>query len=350
MPDPTPTRTPHPPAAGAPSDELVLAAVERARTPPRRRARPRSPIWTILEHLDVARRSAAARHVRARLAALRRGRMRSSARGDAGCRRGSSRAPGAPRLRRARRAGRDPRRCPSRPSIAPGATPARAAAQEIERFRARPARALERAARLLDAEPPAPLGCVACARRGAAARLPARGLGGHCLHEWAEPRRRSRGPDERSDPADAQLDPTLAAQRRACARGRRNIGCGMTDAARGRRGRPRLTRRESSPGSVQRRHDPLLLWPQRCCAESRPGQTRSHGERAERARAPCRGTHRRRAVRGVADRAARPSRGLQDRRQRPAGRADPRHAQLLQPLAVGGAGASPATTPCSRPI
>jgi hypothetical protein len=48
---------------------LVLAAMERAE---RHRARGHSdvPIWTILEHLDIPRRSAIARRVRSQIGAL----------------------------------------------------------------------------------------------------------------------------------------------------------------------------------------------------------------------------------------------------------------------------------------
>jgi hypothetical protein len=51
------------------SDVLVLAAMERAE---RHRARGHSdiPIWTILEHLDIPRRSAMARRVRSQIGAL----------------------------------------------------------------------------------------------------------------------------------------------------------------------------------------------------------------------------------------------------------------------------------------
>ena len=81
----------------------------------------------------------------------------------------------------------------------------------------------------------------------------------------------------------------------------------------------------------------------RCRADIQPGNTCARGGRRGRA-ARCASARSGRPVRGVADRAARTPRHLPDRRQRPAGGADPRDAQLLEPLAVGGAEPRRATT------
>ena len=60
--------TPKHPADEIP-DDLILAAIDRAE---RHRGNDVSgvPIWAITEHLSIGQRSAAARHVRSRLAAL----------------------------------------------------------------------------------------------------------------------------------------------------------------------------------------------------------------------------------------------------------------------------------------
>ncbi|HLH13363.1 MAG TPA: hypothetical protein VKV16_01135, partial [Solirubrobacteraceae bacterium] len=94
---------PHP---ARPTDELVLAAVERAARHDARGC-PAVPVWTILEHLDVRRRSAVARHVRTRLDALAAAGLLESARRH-GVATWALTAAGVRRLRLARRAGRQP--------------------------------------------------------------------------------------------------------------------------------------------------------------------------------------------------------------------------------------------------
>jgi|HubBroStandDraft_3_1064219.scaffolds.fasta_scaffold22799_2 hypothetical protein len=207
-------------AAGAPSDELVLAAIERAA---RHRARdtPAVPVWAIFEHLAVPQRSAAARHVRARLDALhtagqlersRRHGVATWALTDAGLR----------RLRPARRGGGVPA-LPQSPQHLAWQVAHTAAAQEIERFRASLRERLDDAALLLDAREP-PHSDVwlelaeelqrACRRVACAS---------HCLNEWTEPDDGRADVDELLDPGDVELDPARRARRRARRAGRRNI-------------------------------------------------------------------------------------------------------------------------------
>ncbi|MGO9322391.1 MAG: hypothetical protein ACLQBY_16540 [Solirubrobacteraceae bacterium] len=206
--------------SAAPSDELVLAAVERAG---RHQARdtPAVPVWAILEHLAVPRRSGAARHVRERLGALhaagwlersRRHSVPTWALSDAGL----------AHLRRARRDGALPA-LPESPQHRAWRDARTAAAQEIERFRASVRERVARAALLLDAEEPPHSDAWlelaeelqrACRRLGSAS---------HCLYEWVEPDDAHADVDEHVEPADEQLDPSERAVRRARRAGRRNI-------------------------------------------------------------------------------------------------------------------------------
>ncbi|HTA13031.1 MAG TPA: hypothetical protein VK765_06380 [Solirubrobacteraceae bacterium] len=203
-----------------PSDELVLAAIERAALHDPRRM-PAVPVWSILEHLALARRSGGARHVSARLEAMetvgwldrsRRHGVPTWALTDAGAR----------RLREARRKGNGPA-LPESPQHRAWRLARVTAGQELERFRSGVREHLERAVRLLDAEPPPHSDAWlelaedlqrACRRVGSA---------GYCLREWAEPDDDLRDVDERVDPADAMLGEAELARRRARRGGRRNI-------------------------------------------------------------------------------------------------------------------------------
>jgi hypothetical protein len=218
MPDPDP----RPPATrfAAPSDELVLAAIERAA---RHQAHDRSavPVWAILEHLGLRARSAPARHVRARLDAL-------HAAGSLAC----ARRHGVPtwaltgagrrRLRRASRAGELPA-LPESPQHRAWRNARTAAAQELERFRRLVREHLERGEALLDADPPPHSDAWlelaeelqrACRRLASAS---------HCEYEWAEPDDARADIDEHVEPADRRLEPARRRLTRARRAGRRNI-------------------------------------------------------------------------------------------------------------------------------
>ncbi|HSZ06835.1 MAG TPA: hypothetical protein VK778_16730 [Solirubrobacteraceae bacterium] len=215
-PGPNPRAT----TADAPSDELVLAAIERAA---RHRARdtPAVPVWAIFEHLAVPQRSAAARRVRERLEALRAdGQLERSRRH--GVVTWALSGTGLRHLRLARRAGGVPA-LPQSPQHLAWQVAHTAGAQEIERFRASLRERLDEAALLLDAREP-PHSDVwlelaeelqrACRRVASAS---------HCLNEWAEPDDERADVDELLDPGDVELDPTQRARRRARRAGRRNI-------------------------------------------------------------------------------------------------------------------------------
>jgi hypothetical protein len=165
-----------------PSDEQLLAAVRRATRQRRPRPGP-APLWMLLEHLAIPRRSGAARGVRRRLEEL--GSAGLLARGcehslavwsltPAGSRAldaaGAQALPESPRRRAWRRA-------------------RAAAAQELPRFRAQLAAALAEAELMLDRageDGPRSQEWLALGRRlGGACRRVASAE--HCLHEWREP-------------------------------------------------------------------------------------------------------------------------------------------------------------------
>jgi hypothetical protein len=206
--------------AEPPSDELILAAVERAGRHAVR-ATPAVAVWAILDQLALPRRSGVARHVRARLGAL----------GEAGLLE-SARSHGVPtwelsgrgrrRLAGARRAGSLPQ-LPESPQHRTWRQARTLADQELERFRGELRGRLAQAALLIEADPPPDSDEFlqlaedlqrACRRVGSAS---------HCLNEWQEPSDDRADIDLHLDPADDGLDPDERARRRARRAGRRNI-------------------------------------------------------------------------------------------------------------------------------
>jgi hypothetical protein len=217
---PNPDRDPRAMTAEPPSDELVLAAIERAGCH-RARDTPAVPVWAILDHLAVPRRSAAARQVRSRLGVLH----------TAGWLERASRhgvpmwaltSSGLRRLRRARRADED-LQLPESPQHRAWRDARTAAAQEIERFHADLRGRVCEATLLLDADQPPHSDAWlelaeelqrACWRVASAS---------HCLREWVEPDDTRADVDEHLDPTDDELAPAERTLRRARRSGRRNI-------------------------------------------------------------------------------------------------------------------------------
>jgi hypothetical protein len=213
----TSTTPKHP--ADAISDEMVLAAIDRAA---RHRARDHAdvPGWAITEHLGIGRRSAAARHVRSRLVALvEAGRLERSRRhgipGWAVTRSGRQ------HFDRARRAGNVPS-LPESPQHRQWREARTLAALEIERMREVVRMGLDESVQLLDA------GTVGSSDawfelseqlRRAVWRL---GSASYCLHEWAEPLDEQADIDDRSDPGDERLSDAERVRRRDHRAGRRN--------------------------------------------------------------------------------------------------------------------------------
>jgi hypothetical protein len=215
-----PDRQAHTERPASASDELVLAAVERAS---RHQARdtPAVPVWAILEHLALPRRSAAARDVHVQLGALQAAGLLERTRRHGVPTWALSEA-GAAHLQVARRAGVLPA-LPESPQHRAWQNARTAAAQEIGRFRDSAHARLGRAARLLEAErPPRSDAWLelaeelqrACRRLASAT---------YCLYEWAEPEDERADVDGHADPGDDALDADERARRRARRAGRRNI-------------------------------------------------------------------------------------------------------------------------------
>lgn len=206
--------------AEAPTDELVLAAVERAA---RHRATGTDavPIWAILEHLALARRSAAARHVGSRLDALReKGWLERSRLHGIPAWALTSR--GQRRLQRARRAGGLPA-LPESPQHRAWRNARTTASQEIERFRASLSARLIDAALLLDADPSARSDdwlALADRLQRSCRRL---GSASYCLYEWREPDDARADLDDGRDAGDDALEHSERSRLRAQRSGRRNL-------------------------------------------------------------------------------------------------------------------------------
>ena len=217
---PDPHRDPHAAAAGLPSEELVLAAIERAALH-RARSCAAVPTWAILEHLGLARRSADARQLRSRLALLEDGGLleRSHPHGVLSWELTPS---GRRRLRRARSAGGLPE-LPESPQHRAWRNAHTTAAQEIERLRDALRVQLHEASLLLDADP-APRSDAWLAQAEALRRSCWRvASASHCLREWPEPHDALPDIDEGLDADDGELEPKERARRRALRAGRRNV-------------------------------------------------------------------------------------------------------------------------------
>jgi hypothetical protein len=219
MTDPDPCPNLHR-ASREPSAELVLAAVERAET--HRAAEPTAvPTWTILEHLNLARRSTAARRVRSQLEALCvTGWLECSRRHGVLTWRITER--GRRQLQRALRSDRAPV-LPESPQHRVWRNAHTAAGQEIERFRADLHDQLRAASLLLDADPrPHSDAWLQLAQElSRTCRLV--GAASHCLHEWAEPDDAHADIDDGVEPDDERLGRDGAQHLRALRAGRRNI-------------------------------------------------------------------------------------------------------------------------------
>jgi len=213
-----PQRQRHPASARGPSDELVLMAVRRAALHAGG-AHGAAPLRAVLAHLAIPRRTAAARALGARLAELER--TRELARRTAhGVPVWALTAAGERRLAAARRAGRSPA-LPEAPQHLAWRRARVAAGQELGRFTAQLAAALEEADALLGAlggdSAPHSDQWSALGRRllGDCRRL---GSAWHCLHEWPEP------DDARADRDGPQPgEPCVPTALRALRAGRRNV-------------------------------------------------------------------------------------------------------------------------------
>ncbi len=203
-----------------PSDELLLAALRRAllHDPGDRGA---VPLWTVLEHLDVARRSVGARHVRARLRLLLAAGWVTRSRRH-GTWTWTLTAAGSRYLERAAAAGRAST-LPESPQHRAWRRAHTLARHELARLRCDLSGRVADTAQLLEAHPPPhsdawfALGeelARACWRVGSAS---------HCAYEWAEPGDDRADVDTRAEGADTLLDPAARVRLRARRSGRRNV-------------------------------------------------------------------------------------------------------------------------------
>jgi hypothetical protein len=217
---PNPDRRQRSNPAEAPTDELVLAAIERAALH-RASNTPAVPVWAILEHLALARRSAAARHVRSRVSELHRRGLIEHLR-QHGIETWGLTDSGHRHLRRARRRGGLPA-LPESPQHRAWHNARTTAGHEIERFRASVHALLAEAILLLDADPPprsddwlelADTLQRACRRLGSAS---------YCLYEWREPDDAHADIDNGVDPGDDALEHSERVRVRALRSGRRNL-------------------------------------------------------------------------------------------------------------------------------
>lgn len=202
-----------------PTDEVVLAAIERAA---RHRARetPAVPIWAITEHLGLSRRSSRGRAVRAQL-------ERMAAAGELL----RARHRGVPtwaltsggRRRLAAALLTDPQPLPESPQHQTWRRARTAAGCEIERFRDTLRRDLEEATGLLDASgrPHSDSWLEMGERLHRDARRLASAV--HCLFEWPEPHDERADIDDRNEPGDVLLDARERERARARRMGRRNV-------------------------------------------------------------------------------------------------------------------------------
>jgi hypothetical protein len=217
---PKPPQDPSAQRSKQPSDELVLAALERALL---HRAEPGSPapIWSILEHLCIPRRGAGARHVKSVLRlALQMGRVESSR--PHGVEAWQLTRAGRAHLRRLRSADSMPT-LPESPQHRDWRNARAAAAQEVERFERRLGEHLDEGTRFLARD--RPVSSDEWFLLAEAIRRDCRRLGSayHCLYEWSEPRDELSDHDSRRDPEDPRLEPAEQNRRIALRQGRRNI-------------------------------------------------------------------------------------------------------------------------------
>jgi hypothetical protein len=197
-----------------------MAALERA-VRHRATGSPAAPIWAILDHLAMTRRSSAARDVRATLRALRGAGLIELTRPH-GVQAWELTASGRRRLRRAQLSGSLPP-LPEAPQHREWRLARMLAAQEIERFGGGLRERLERAAQLLETDPLPPSDAwfeLADTLRNDCRRV---GSAIYCLHEWAEPSDELPDHDGRSLPGEEGLDPGERNRRRARRMGRRNF-------------------------------------------------------------------------------------------------------------------------------
>ncbi len=217
----SPQRGEHDTPQHAPTDERLLAAVERAGRHHRPDAGRAAPVWAIVEHLGLSRRQGPGRRIRAHLEALvRRGWLERRQRHGSPLWELTS--TGTRALEQALGAG-VPVELPESPQHRAWRNARALAVAEIERFERELLTQLRDAESMLGADPgPESDAWFEIAER---LRLGARRYGSaiHCLNEWPEPRDEQADIDEHADPGDELLTGAERSRRRSRRRGRRNI-------------------------------------------------------------------------------------------------------------------------------
>jgi hypothetical protein len=202
----------------AAADTTLLAAVERAE---RHQTRPDTgvPIWTILDHLDIRKRTAAARHIRTRLAELQTTDQLLHGKRN-GIETWTLTAAGHEQLTASRDAG-ELAELPESPQHRTWRNARTTATQEITRFRDELTDELEAALALLhDAHDSDSLYALAEHLNHNIKRLAS---ATHCAHEWQEPNDTTTDIDTRTQSADQEHEPAEQQRRYARRQGRRNM-------------------------------------------------------------------------------------------------------------------------------
>jgi hypothetical protein len=204
-----------------PDDEMLLAAIRRAALHDPR-GRGRTPIWTLLEHLEIPRRTVRGRAVRARLLALeRRGWLEQ--RSTRGVPTWALTSRGTRRLKRAERAGFGIA-LPESPQHRAWRQARTLAEQEIERFTERLQASTAEATLLTQSDRLDAIASDRWLELGARMARDARLLASarHCLSEWPEPGEDSADVDTLSGAGDEQLGHDRLRALRVLRAGRRN--------------------------------------------------------------------------------------------------------------------------------
>jgi len=201
------------------SDELVLAAIQRA-AHHRARTTAAVPVWAICAHLDIPRRSGAARRLRIRLDVLHAAGLIALSRPH-GIQAWALTRDGTRHLQRERRAGRVPE-LPESPQHRAWRDARTAANQHINRFRDELKNELQAALTQLDSNPDSDRLYQLAEHLDHNARRLASAT--YCAREWAEPGDAHPDIDSYGNPTDQGHDPAEQQRRRTRRHGRRNLG------------------------------------------------------------------------------------------------------------------------------
>lgn len=200
-------------------DTTILTAIERAE---RHHARPHAgvAIWTILDHLAIRKRTAAARHIRTRLATLQATDLLERGRRN-GIEIWTLTRAGHAQLVASRTAG-ELADLPESPQHRAWRNARTTATHEIARFRSEPTDELEAALALLSDAPDSDALLALASQLDHT--IPRLASATYCAHEWPEPDDAVADIDTRTSPTDKDHDEAEQRRRSARRHGRRNVG------------------------------------------------------------------------------------------------------------------------------